>query len=92
VQFGEWGGVLTVAAVFLAGNLIEGYVIYPRVVGERVALHAVWVIFALLAGGVVAGFLGVLLAVPVAAASGVLARHWLARYLASPFYRDQGPP
>jgi predicted PurR-regulated permease PerM len=50
------------------------------------------VIFALLAGGVVAGFLGVLLAVPVAAASGVLARHWLARYLASPFYRDQGPP
>lgn len=88
VQFGTWSGVLTVAAVFMAGNLIEGYVIYPRVVGERVELHAVWVIFALLAGGVVAGFLGVLLAVPAAAAAGVLARHWLARYLDSPFYRD----
>jgi predicted PurR-regulated permease PerM len=88
VQFGTWSGVLTVAAVFMAGNLIEGYVIYPRVVGERVELHAVWVIFALLAGGVVAGFLGVLLAVPTAAAAGVLARHWLARYLDSPFYRD----
>lgn len=92
VQFGTWREVGMVAAVFVTGNLIEGYIIYPRVIGERVALHAVWVIFALLAGGVVAGFLGVLLAVPAAAAIGVLARFWIARYRDSAFFRDPHHP
>ena len=54
-------------------DLLEGYVIYPRFLGDRVELHAVWVIFALFAGGAAFGFLGVLLAVPVAAVIGVLA-------------------
>jgi len=89
-QFGTWDGVLTVLAVFLAGQIIEGYIIYPRLLGDRVELHAVWVIFALFAGGAAFGFLGVLLAVPLAAAIGVLARFWLRRYLASPLYLD--PP
>ncbi len=89
-QFPTWGGVVMVAGVFLAGNLLEGYVIYPRFLGDRVELHAVWVIFALLAGGAAFGFLGVLLAVPVAAVIGVLSRFWLRRYLASPLYLD--PP
>ena len=62
----------------------------PRLLGGRVELHAVWVIFALFAGGVAFGFLGVLLAVPMAAALGVLARFWLRRYLESPLYLD--PP
>jgi predicted PurR-regulated permease PerM len=89
-QFGTWNGVLTVLAIFLAGQVIEGYIIYPRLLGDRVELHAVWVIFALFAGGVAFGFLGVLLAVPLAAAIGVIARYWLRRYLESPLYLD--PP
>ncbi|WP_114376633.1 AI-2E family transporter [Elioraea thermophila] len=89
-QFGTWSGVLTIAAIFVFGNVVEGYVLYPRLLGERVELHAVWVIFALFAGGAVFGFLGVLLAVPIAAAIGVIVRHWLRRYLASELYRDEG--
>ena len=86
----SWTGVAIVAGVFVTGQLLEGYVIYPRFLGDRVELHAVWVIFALFAGGAAFGFLGVLLAVPVAAAIGVLARFWLRRYLHSPLYLD--PP
>ncbi len=89
-QFPTWTGVATVAGVFIAGQVLEGYVIYPRFLGDRVELHAVWVIFALFAGGAAFGFLGVLLAVPVAAAIGVLLRFWLRRYLQSPLYLD--PP
>ncbi len=89
-QFPTWTGVAEVVAVFIAGQLLEGYVIYPRFLGDRVELHAVWVIFALFAGGAAFGFLGVLLAVPVAAVIGVLTRFWLRRYLASPLYSD--PP
>ena len=86
----HWQGVTVVAGVFVVGQLLEGYVIYPRFLGDRVELHAVWVIFALFAGGALFGFLGVLLAVPVAAALGVLARFWLRRYLSSPIYLE--PP
>ncbi|MBL6078838.1 AI-2E family transporter [Belnapia sp. T18] len=89
-QFGTWNGVLVVMAVFVAGQVIEGYMIYPWLLGDRVELHAVWVIFALFAGGVAFGFLGVLLAVPLAAVIGVIARYWLRRYLESPLYLD--PP
>ncbi|MBY0336027.1 MAG: AI-2E family transporter [Acetobacteraceae bacterium] len=89
-QWGTWGGAFAVCAVFMVGQALEGYVIYPRLLGDRVELHAVWVIFALFAGGIAFGFLGVLLAVPMAAAVGVLARHFLRRYLASPLYLD--PP
>jgi predicted PurR-regulated permease PerM len=91
-QFPTWSGVAMVAAVFITGNLLEGYVIYPRFLGDRVELHAVWVIFALFAGGAAFGFLGVLLAVPVAAVIGVLGRFWLRRYLASPLYLDPPRP
>jgi len=89
-QFGTWSGVLTVLGVYVAGQIVEGYIIYPRLLGERVELHAVWVIFALFAGGVAFGFLGVLLAVPMAAVAGVVSRFWLRRYLESPLYLD--PP
>ena len=89
-QFPHWTGVFMVAGVFVLGQILEGYVIYPRFLGDRVELHAVWVIFALFAGGAVFGFLGVLLAVPIAATIGVLARFWLRRYLASSLYLD--PP
>jgi predicted PurR-regulated permease PerM len=89
-QFGTWNGVLVVLAVFVTGQIVEGYIIYPRLLGNRVELHAVWVIFALFAGGVALGFLGVLLAVPLAAVIGVIARYWLRRYIESPLYLD--PP
>lgn len=90
-QFSLWSAIIRVAAVFVIGNLFETYVIYPRFLGDRVKLHAVWVIFALFAGGAAFGFLGVLLAVPVAAVLGVLARFWLRRYLGSPLYLDPPP-
>jgi predicted PurR-regulated permease PerM len=89
-QFPHWRGVAVVGAVLIIGQILEGYVIYPRFLGDRVELPAVWVIFALFAGGAAFGFLGVMLAVPVAATIGVLARFWLRRYLASPLYLD--PP
>jgi predicted PurR-regulated permease PerM len=89
-QFPTWVGVIGVVVVFGIGNILEGYVIYPRFLGDRVELHAVWVIFALLAGGAAFGFVGVLLAVPTAAIIGVLLRFWLRRYLESPLYLD--PP
>ncbi|HQT77577.1 MAG TPA: AI-2E family transporter [Rhodopila sp.] len=89
-QFPHWRGVAVVAAVLVIGQILEGYVIYPRFLGDRVELPAVWVIFALFAGGAAFGFLGVMLAVPAAATIGVLARFWLRRYLASPLYLD--PP
>ncbi len=78
-----------VAAVFGLGQFIEGSLISPRLVGSRIHLHPVWVIFAVLAGTVLAGVLGTLLAVPVAAVLGVLLRFGLERYRASPLF---GPP
>jgi len=91
-QFPTWTGVLMVVGVFLLGQTLEGYVIYPRFLGDRVELHAVWVIFALFAGAAAFGFVGVLLAVPVAAAIGVLCRFWLRRYLGSQLYLDPPAP
>jgi predicted PurR-regulated permease PerM len=89
-QFPLWRGVMVVAGVLVIGQVLEGYVIYPRFLGDRVELPAVWVIFALFAGAAAFGFLGVMLAVPVAATIGVLCRFWLRRYLNSPLYLD--PP
>jgi predicted PurR-regulated permease PerM len=89
-QFPHWRGVAVVGGVLVIGQILEGYVIYPRFLGDRVELPAVWVIFALFAGGAAFGFLGIMLAVPVAATIGVLARFWLRRYLVSPLYLD--PP
>lgn len=91
-QFDSWLSVGLVAAVFVAGQIIEGNFLTPKMVGERVGLHAVWVIFALLAGGALFGFVGVLLAVPAAAVVGVLVRFGMDRYLESPLYLADGPP
>ena len=85
-QFGELVPVLIVASVFVVGQFIEGNFVTPKIVGERVGLHPVWIIFALLAGGALFGFVGVLLAVPVAAVVGVLTRFLLSSYLASALY------
>lgn len=86
MQFDSLLPIAIVAGVFVAGQLLEGNVLTPNLVGDAVGLHPVWVIFALLAGGSLYGFLGVLLAVPAAAVIGVLTRFGLARYLASPLH------
>jgi predicted PurR-regulated permease PerM len=83
-QFSSWEPVAIVAVIFVIGQVVEGNFLTPNLVGEAVGLHPVWVIFALLAGGALFGFLGVLLAVPVAAIIGVLTRFALEKYLASP--------
>lgn len=85
-QFSEWLPVAIVAAIFLVGQNLESYVLTPRLVGNRVGLHPVWIIFALMAGGALFGFTGILLAVPMAAVIGVLARFAIGRYLESPLY------
>ncbi|HEX9646670.1 MAG TPA: AI-2E family transporter [Alphaproteobacteria bacterium] len=89
-QFGLSLHLAAIAAIFFAGQLIEGNYLTPKLVGGRVGLHAVWVIFALLAGGSLLGFVGILLAVPVAAVIGVLTRFALGRYLDSRLYRGTG--
>ncbi|MDP7600374.1 MAG: AI-2E family transporter [Rhodospirillales bacterium] len=86
VQFGDVVPVVLVLIVFGAGQIIESMFLTPKLVGEKVGLQAVWVIFALMVGGTTVGFTGVLLAVPVAATIGVLVRFFLAQYLASPLY------
>ena len=83
----DWMGVAKVAAVFVLGNLLEGNLLSPKLVGDRVGLHPVWIMFALLAGGSLFGFTGVLIAVPVAAVIGVVVRHLMKRYRDSTFYR-----
>jgi predicted PurR-regulated permease PerM len=92
IQFSDpiWIGV--VFAVFLVGQVIEGNVLTPLLVGDRIGLHPVWVIFALLAGGALFGFVGVLLGLPVAAVIGVLTRFSITRYLESPYYQGQAKP
>ena len=87
-QFDTWLPIGMVAAVFLVGQVTEGNFVTPKLVGDRVGLHPVWMIFALLAGGALFGFVGVLLSVPAAAAIGVLLRFGLARYLAGPLFSD----
>jgi len=89
-QFDGWGPVAMVLAVFIVGQIVEGNFVTPKLVGERVGLHPVWMIFALLAGGVLFGFLGLLLSVPVAATIGVLVRFAMDHYRASPLYGDAG--
>lgn len=87
---GEWLAVGLVAAVFIVGQVLEGNFLTPKLVGDRIGLHPVWVIFSVLAGGVLFSFAGVLLAVPAAAVIGVLVRHALARYRQSRLYLGSG--
>ncbi len=89
-QSHEWVLPAMVAGVFIVGQAIEGNFLTPKLVGDRVGLHPVWIIFALLAAGSLFGFVGVLLGVPLAAMIGVLVRFALSRYLASPLYSGNG--
>jgi predicted PurR-regulated permease PerM len=86
VQYHDWMHVVGVLIVFGVGHLIEGYVLVPRLVGEKIGLHPLAVIFAILAGGELFGFLGVLLALPVASVVMVVLRYLHERYRASELY------
>jgi predicted PurR-regulated permease PerM len=91
-QSQEWTLAAEVAGVFIVGHLIEGNVLAPRLVGDKIGLHPVWVIFALLAGGALFGFLGIMLALPTAAVIGVLIRFAIQQYLHSTLYSDGVSP
>lgn len=92
LEFDSVWRIVAVGAVFLIGQALEGNWLTPMLVGEKVDLHPVAVIFALLAGGALFGFVGLLLAVPVAAVIGVLARYAIDQYLSSPLYSGREPP
>jgi predicted PurR-regulated permease PerM len=85
-QFKTWTETLVIIGIFVFGQLVEANILTPKLIGDRIHLHPVWVIFALFAGGQLYGFVGILVAVPAAAVIGVLARFALARYRASALY------
>lgn len=86
----DWVSIVLVAAVFIVGQTLESYVLTPRLVGGRVGLSPIWIIFAMLAGGSLFGLTGVLIALPVAAVAGVLVRFGIDQYLESDLYRGDG--
>lgn len=86
MQFQEWNILIWVGLVFAIGQMVEGYLLTPNLVGDRIGLHPVAVIFAILAGGQLAGFTGVLVALPVAAVVMVFLRHIHEYYTVSEFY------
>jgi predicted PurR-regulated permease PerM len=87
IQFSGWHGIAAVGAVYALGQVLESFVLTPRLVGGRIGLSPLAVILALLAFGEVFGFVGVLVALPVSALAVVALRHALAAYRASAFYR-----
>ncbi len=88
----DWTMILVVLAIFGAGQFLEGNVLQPKLLGHALGLHPVWLMFALLAFGSLFGFVGVMLAVPLAAVIGVLVRFALRQYLASPLYHGYRQP
>lgn len=86
-QTGDWTYVAMIAAIFMGGQFVEGNFLTPKLVGDSVGLHPLWVMFALMAGGALLGILGMLIAVPVAAVIGVLAGFGIRQYKSSRLYR-----
>ncbi len=89
VQYHDWLHVILVLVVFAVGQSLEGYVLVPKLVGDRIGLHPVAVMFAVLAGGELFGFVGILIALPVAAVAMVLLRYAHERYQQSAMYRSR---
>lgn len=90
--WGDWVSIGIVAGIFALGQFLEGNVLTPKLVGGSVGLHPVWLLFALSAFGSVFGFVGMLVAVPVAASLGVVTRFLIARYRESLLYQGISPP
>ncbi len=85
---GDWGFVAIIAGIFLVGQIIEGNFLTPKLMGDSIGLHPLWIFFALMAGGSLMGFVGILIAVPVAAVLSVLIAFAVRQYRASPYYTD----
>ena len=85
-QFNEPSSVYLTIAIFLMGHLIESYIITPKLIGEKVGLHPVWIIFILMVGGALFGFWGMFFAIPIGAIIGVIIRSLIKIYLASQIY------
>ena len=93
IQF--WGQpvwIVVTAGIFLFGQFVEGNVLAPNLIGKSVGLHPVWLLLALSVFGTLFGFAGLLVAVPVAAALGVIGRFLIDQYMASPLYTGRAPP
>jgi len=88
----EWTPIAVVFGVFALGQFLEGNILVPKLVGDSTRLHPVWLIFALFAFGYLFGFVGLLLAAPIAAAIGVLVRYFAQRYRESPLYTGEKAP
>ncbi|KAF0226912.1 MAG: hypothetical protein FD175_2888 [Beijerinckiaceae bacterium] len=88
----DWTMILVILGIFAAGQFLEGNVLQPKLLGHALGLHPVWLMFALLAFGSLFGFVGIMLAVPLAAIIGVLVRFALRQYLASPLYHGYRQP
>lgn len=84
----DWWSISIIVVIYIFGQLLESYFLYPKLVGSSIRLHPVWMMFALFAFAVLFGLVGVLIAVPLAAISGVLIRWAVAKYRASPLYED----
>jgi predicted PurR-regulated permease PerM len=87
--WGDWVQIGLIAAIFAIGQFFEGNILTPRLVGKSVGLHPVWLLFALSAFGTIFGFVGMLVAVPVAASIGVLTRFAIEQYRASLLYQGR---
>ncbi|MFN3992498.1 MAG: AI-2E family transporter [Tabrizicola flagellatus] len=87
--WGDWLQIGLIAAIFAIGQFVEGNILTPRLVGKSVGLHPVWLLFALSAFGTIFGFVGMLVAVPVAASIGVLTRFAIEQYRASLLYQGR---
>ncbi len=90
--WGDWVWVVVVWAIFQSGQFVEGNFLTPKLVGDRVGVHPVWLLFALSAFGALFGFVGILVAVPVAAVIGVLVRFAIGKYKDSRLYQGRGAP
>ncbi|UWQ51014.1 AI-2E family transporter [Leisingera caerulea] len=88
--WGDWISIGLVALIFVVGQVVEGNLLTPKLVGDSVGLHPVWLLLALSVFGALFGFVGMLIAVPVAAALGVVARFVTEQYLDSRLYQGQG--
>lgn len=92
LQTGDWQFAGLIALVFVVGQTTEGYVLTPKLVGETIGMHPLWVFFVILAGGTLAGIVGMLVAIPLAACIGVLLEFTIQQYKNGPYYQNDKPP
>jgi len=86
----DWVRIMLVGGIFVVGNVVSDYIVTPRIVGDRINVHPLWMLFGVFAGAALFGFAGVLAAVPACAVIGVLARFAIQQYKVSAFYRGAG--